>query len=67
MLTGRRYSPADLLDHGDDELEAARVPSGEGVIMEPEVDAAFVSQVPTDEVAPELAEQIAQAKEDASE
>ncbi len=67
MLTGRRYSPADLLDLGDDELEAARVPSGEGVIMEPEVDAAFVSQVPTDEVAPELAEQIAQAKEDASE
>lgn len=64
MLTGRRYTPADLMDIDEDELEEARVPSGEGIIMEPEVDAAFVAQMPQDEVAPELAAQIAQAAEE---
>ncbi len=61
MLTGRRYTPTDLTELDDEELEAARVPSGEGVIMEPEVDAAFVANMPKDELPPEFAEQVAHA------
>ena len=54
LLTGQRWNTVDIAGFDDDELEALRVPSGEGVILKPEVDAAFVARIPLDEVTPAL-------------
>ena len=54
LLTGQRWNTVDIAGFDDDELEAMRVPSGEGVILRPEVDAAFVAQIPVSEVTPAL-------------
>ncbi|MBE6469607.1 MAG: phosphate uptake regulator PhoU [Coriobacteriaceae bacterium] len=64
MLTGQRFSLSDVADADDGELETMRIPSGEGVILKPEVDAKFVSRIALDEVNDELAELIKQAKAD---
>ena len=40
----------DIARTDEDELESMRVPSGEGVIMRPAVDAHYVAKVPANEV-----------------
>ena len=40
----------DIARVDEDELESMRVPSGEGVIMRPAVDARYVAKVPVNEV-----------------
>ncbi len=50
LLTGQRWNSVDIAGFDDDELEAMRVPSGEGVILRPEVDAAYVARIPVEEV-----------------
>ncbi|MDY2778165.1 MAG: PhoU domain-containing protein [Collinsella sp.] len=64
LLTGQRWTAADLADTDEDELESMRIPSGEGVILKPSVDARFVADLPLDEVGDELAELIRKATED---
>lgn len=54
LLTGQRWNTADIAGFDDDELEGMRVPSGEGVILKPEVDAAFVARIPLSEVSSSL-------------
>ena len=54
LLTGQRWNSVDIAGFDDEELEAMRVPSGEGVILKPESDAAFVARIPLDEVTPAL-------------
>ncbi|OUP08663.1 PhoU domain-containing protein [Collinsella sp. An2] len=54
LLTGQRWNSVDIAGFDEDELEALRVPSGEGVILRPEIDAAYVADIPVDEVTPEL-------------
>ncbi|MBY4797914.1 phosphate uptake regulator PhoU [Collinsella sp. AGMB00827] len=58
MLTGQRWSLADVADADTDELEDMRIPSGEGTILNPARDARFVARVPLDEVDEQLAEHI---------
>ncbi|MBM6755245.1 phosphate uptake regulator PhoU [Collinsella tanakaei] len=69
LLTGQRLSVADIADIDDDELEAMRVPSGEGVILKPVSDARYVAQLPADEISEELRSLIERSKldEDVSE
>lgn len=62
LVTGQRYSVNDLQDAIDVELEAQRVPSGEGVLLNPLTDASCVSQLPVDEIDPELADLVRRAK-----
>ena len=50
LLTGQRMTAGDIARTDEDELESMRVPSGEGVIMRPAVDARFVAKVPANEV-----------------
>ena len=50
LLTGQRMTAGDIACTDEDELESMRVPSGEGVIMRPAVDARFVAKVPANEV-----------------
>ena len=50
LLTGQRMNAGDIARTDEDELESMRVPSGEGVIIRPAVDARFVAKVPADEV-----------------
>ena len=44
----------DIAEADEDELEGMRVPSGEGVIMDPATDARYVAELPLDEVGSEL-------------
>ena len=46
LLTGQRMTAGDIARTDEDELESMRVPSGEGVIMRPAVDARFVAKCP---------------------
>ena len=62
LLTGQRLTAADLAEAEDDELESMRVPSGEGVIMNPVTDAAYVSALPAEEVGEHLASLIEQSR-----
>lgn len=64
LLTGQRLTPSDIASVDDDELENMRVPSGEGVIMDPAVDAHYVSALPLDEVGEELKALIEAAQDD---
>ena len=50
LLTGQRMNAGDIARTDEDELESMRVPSGEGVIMRPAVDARYVAKVPAHEV-----------------
>ena len=54
LLTGQRLGSSDISSADVDELESMRVPSGEGVIMRPALDARYVSELPLDEVSDEL-------------
>lgn len=54
LLTGQRLSIADIADIDEDELEAMRIPSGEGVILNPVTDARCVADLPADEISEEL-------------
>ena len=54
LLTGQRLGSSDISSADVDELERMRVPSGEGVIMRPALDARYVSELPLDEVSDEL-------------
>lgn len=54
LLTGQRLTQSDIASADEDELENMRVPSGEGVIMEPVEDARCVASLPLDEVGEEL-------------
>lgn len=58
LLTGQRWNAIDIADTDEEELESLRVPSGEGVVLEPAVDARYVSSLPVDEIDPSLAELI---------
>ena len=50
LLTGQRMTAGDIACTDEDELESMRVPTGEGVIMRPAVDARYVAKVPVNEV-----------------
>ena len=50
LLTGQRMTAGDIACTDEDELESMRVPSGEGVIIRPAVDARYVAKVPVSEV-----------------
>ena len=65
LLTGQRWTAADLADADEDELEGMRVPSGEGVILDPASDARYVSSLPLDEVGSELKRLIEEDREEA--
>ncbi len=54
LLTGQRLTASDLVDIDEDELESMRVPSGEGTVLEPAVDAQYVAKLPLDEVGEDL-------------
>ncbi len=54
LLTGQRLTAADLADIDEDELESMRVPSGEGTVLEPAIDAQYVAKLPLDEVGEDL-------------
>ena len=58
LLTGQRWNASDIADADEEELENLRVPSGEGVLLEPAVDARYVAELPVDEIEPSLAELI---------
>lgn len=61
LLTGQRLSAEDLAELELDELDSMRVPSGEGVTLDPKADAKFVSAISPDEVGSELADLVAEA------
>lgn len=63
LLTGQRWSVADLIETDEDELESMRIPSGEGVTLDPESDARFVSHLALDEVGHDLAALISELAE----
>lgn len=50
LVTGQRWNTVDIAGFDEEELEALRVPSGEGVVLVPEVDAKAVAQIPADEI-----------------
>lgn len=54
LLTGQRWNSVDVAGFDEEELEALRIPSGEGVILRPEIDAAYVAAIPADELTPAL-------------
>lgn len=58
LLTGQRWSMAEVADADADELESMRIPSGEGVILDPASDARYVSRLDLDEVDGKLADLI---------
>ena len=64
LLTGQRWSVADLIETDEGELESMRIPSGEGVTLDPVADAHFVSDLPLDEIGSELAELIRRSEAD---
>ena len=55
LLTGQRWSVADLIETDEGELESMRIPSGEGVTLEPVRDARAVASLAPDEVGGKLA------------
>ncbi|MCF2621037.1 phosphate signaling complex PhoU family protein [Collinsella tanakaei] len=61
LLTGQRMSIADIAEIDEDELEALRIPSGEGVILQPLSDARYVADIPAEEMSEELRSLIARA------
>ncbi len=63
LLTGQRMSIADIAEIDEDELEALRIPSGEGVILQPLSDARCVADLPADEISDELRSLIARAQQ----
>ena len=65
LLTGQRWTAADLAEADEGELEGMRVPSGEGVILDPATDAHYVSSLPLDEVGSELKRLIEEGREGA--
>ena len=65
LLTGQRWTAADLAEADEGELEGMRVPSGEGVILDPATDAHYVSSLPLDEVGSELKRLIEEGREEA--
>ena len=54
LLTGQRLTASDLVDIDENELESMRVPSGEGVVLDPKTDAQYVAKLPLDEVGEQL-------------
>ena len=65
LLTGQRWTAADLAEADEGELEGMRVPSGEGVILDPATDSHYVSSLPLDEVGSELKRLIEEGREGA--
>ncbi len=59
LLTGQRWSADDIAEADEGELESLRIPSGEGVTLDPKSDARFVSHLAPDEVGHDLAALIA--------
>ena len=55
LLTGQRWSVADLIETDEGELESMRIPSGEGVTLDPVRDARAVASLAPDEVGDKLA------------
>ncbi len=55
LLTGQRWSVADLTETDEGELESMRIPSGEGVTLDPVRDARAVASLAPDEVGGKLA------------
>ena len=55
LLTGQRWSVADLIETDEDELESMSIPSGEGVTLDPVRDARAVASLAPDEVGGKLA------------
>lgn len=55
LLTGQRWSVADLIETDEGELESMRIPSGEGVTLDPARDARAVASLASDEVGGKLA------------
>ena len=55
LLTGQRRSVADLIETEEGELESMRIPSGEGVTLDPVRDARAVASLAPDEVGGKLA------------
>ena len=55
LLTGQRWSVADLIETDEGELESMRIPSGEGVTLDPVRDARAVASLTPDEVGGKLA------------
>lgn len=55
LLTGQRLSAADLIETDEGELESMRIPSGEGVTLDPVRDARAVASLAPDEVGGKLA------------
>ena len=54
LLTGQRWSVADLIETDEGELESMRIPSGEGVTLDPVRDARAVASLAPDEVGGKL-------------
>lgn len=65
LLTGQRWSADDIAEADEEELESMRIPSGEGVTLDPASDARYVSALAPDEVGAELAALIAGAMAEA--
>ncbi len=55
LLTGQRLSATDIMEADEDELERMRVPSGEGVTLDPARDVRAVASLAPDEVGEQLA------------
>ena len=55
LLTGQRWSVADLIETDEGELESMRIPSGEGVTLDPVRDARAVASLAPEEVGGKLA------------
>lgn len=64
LLTGQRWGADDIADADEEELESMRIPSGEGVTLDPVSDARYVSALAPDEVGSELAALIARVGTD---
>lgn len=64
LLTGQRWTPSDLAESDEEELESMRIPAGEGVTLDPEIDARYVAALAPDEVGEKLAALIANVDED---
>ncbi|AEB06886.1 phosphate uptake regulator, PhoU [Coriobacterium glomerans PW2] len=66
LLTGQRWSTADVVEADVEELESMRIPSGEGVILEPTADARYVAGIPAEEMGESLRELIENASDEDS-
>lgn len=61
LLTGQRLNAGDIAEFDEDDLEAMRVPSGEGVTLVPVADVRCVERIPADELPASVLELLAQA------